>query len=737
MAQDLFGTFDQDLQRLLLAGSGAVGEDEGLLRAQDAFGKLATKVPALAAVQAQLGKVLGARGRAAATELLNLGVMNLRIRGAQAKPAAGEGLSPLPPAAPLETSTPQHDLEAIHRALTSGISFSGKKIQRARVVEDSIGRGTFRDLRLLDLWVKALTDPALGDLVAERVIPALGEAAAARIERQFNPRGKSADARRLRCLVAIRGEAARPLVEACLQATEAPQPLLPEVAPARGKKAARKKTERDASVEVRTAAVEALEKVAPAEAEERACALYRSETQQEVRAACVQVMGVGDRVTTLELLLTALRDSSHVSTVAVESLQRFRHPKTTERVLALLTPEALDIKPYKPPRAKAGQKLTRAQQQTQQQAQQKALQAIEQRADLVGSVIQVLGKRPSPEVIDRLIELFRRHPVASIREAAGEALKASGERRALEVLVERLDSEEDDTEALSVWAFFHLDPGSAFERMQPYLTDQALSTKKGVAVASKLLGEISGEGYFLDEMDTASEEDSDAVQDQDAAIPGLDGAAEEDEGNDDDPHRDRRQLRYPFRTDPRWVDVALKRLDHKGLTEHCIEILGNLRDPRGRDPLLDLLRKKVYAHSAAHALFRIGDRSVIPQLIPLLSSKEPSSGVIHLLGSFKASEAIDPLCALLSREPDLANLIFEALRCIGDPRAAPAIAAALLHKGVNSYPYQAIRALRRLDNPAAIPSIQEAMKKAKKSRNTWVVTQYEELIAYLERDRKV
>jgi HEAT repeat protein len=732
MTQDLFGTFDQDLQRLLLAGSGAASGDEELLRTQDTFGKLAAKVPALAAVQEQIGKVLEAKGRTAATELLHLGVMNLRIRGAQARAAAGEGLEPLPPAVPLETSTPQHDLEAIHRALTSGVSFSGKKIQRYKVVEDAIERGTFRDLRLLDLWTKALTDPALGDLVAERVIPALGEAAAAHIERQFNPRGKSADARRLRCLVAIRGEAARPLVEACLQATEVPLPLAPEAVPEPGKKETRKKAERDASVEVRTAAVEALEKVAPAEAEERACALYHTEPQQELRAACVQVMGVGNRETTLDLLLSALHDSAHVIAFAVASLQRFRHPSTTERVLALLTPEALDIKPYKAPRAKAGQKLTQAQ----QQAQQKVLRSIEQRTKFVCSVIQVLGKRLSPEVLDRMIDLFRRHPVAAIREAAGEALKASGERRALEVLVERLDSEEEETEALSIWAFFHLDPNSVFERMQPYLTEQVLSSRKGVAVASKLLGEISGEGYFLDEMDTASEEDLDA--DQDNAIPGLDGAsAEEDEEHADDPSRDRRLLRYPFRTDPRWVDVALRLLDHKELSKHGVVILGNLRAPRGRDPLLDLLRRNIHAYSAAQALFRIGDRSIVPKLTEMLSLTGPHAAVIHLLGSFKAPEAVDPLCALLARESDDTNRIFEALRCIGDPHAAPAIAAALLHKGINSYPYQAIRVLRQLDNPAALPSLQEAMKKAKKSKNSWIVTQYEELIAYLERDRKV
>lgn len=738
MAQDLFGTFDQDLRRLLLAGSGSVASDEGLHAAQDGFGKLAARVPALAAVHEQIGKTLGARGRSAATELLNLGLLNLRLRGAQAKPAPVAALLPLPPAAPLETSTPQHDLELLHRALTSGVSLAGKKIQRVRVIEDAVERGVHKDLRLLDLWVRALGDASLGDLVAERIIPALGEAAAARIELQFNPRGKSADARRLKCLVAIRGEAAKLLVETCLKVTAATP--APEAEAPKGKKVARKKSaEQEISTEVRAEAVAALAKVAPKEAEDRACALYKTERQQDIRAACIEVMGVGEKTSTLELLLEALKDSVHVSSVAVESLQRFRHPKTTERVLALLTPEVLDVKPYKAPRAKAGQKLTKAQQQANQKAEQQAQRAIDEKAEYACGVLQVLGKRPSPVVLERLIELFRTHPMPSIRTAAGDALKASGERRALEVLAERID-DEDEIEALAVWAFFHLDLTTVFERMEPLLTEQALATKKGVAVAAKLLNEVSGEGYYLDEdnHDEDSDEDDPAQETPPDAIPGLDAPLDEP---DDDPEEAqylaRKLARFAFRKDPRWGAVALRLLTHKELGESCVVLLGNLRDPRGKAPLVGLLRDNLHAHGAAHALALLNDRSVIPDLIGLLAQKKINPSVISLLGTFKAAEAVDPLCDLLARENDHTNLIFDALRRIGDPRAAAPVARALLQKGVTSYPYQALRALRQFDDPAAVAPLQEALKKAKKSRNSWVVTQYEELITYLERDRKV
>lgn len=723
MAQDLFGAFDQDIQRLLVAGSGSATGDEGLLRAQEGFGKLAAKVPALATMQGQIGKVLAAKGRAATTELLQLAVMGARLRGAQAKPAAAGELEQLPPAAPLETTTPQHDLEALHRALTSGMTASGKKIHRQRVINDAAERGVLNDLRLVDLWVRALSDNGIGDTVATRVIPVLGEAAAMRIEKQFNPLGKRADARRLQCLVAIRGEAARPQVEACLKATEHAHQEAPTAT--KGKKIVARET----SIEVRAEAVAALEKVAPGEAEDRVCQLYKTEKNQEVRAACVEVMGAGSKDTTLSILLEALQsDSNAVNDIAVESLQRFKHPKTTERVQALLSPEALDIKPYKAPKAKANQKLTKAQQQANQKAEQQAQRAIERKTEIVCRVIRVLGKRPSPVVLDQLIEIFRKHPIEQIRETAGQALKASGEKRALEVLIERLDGE-DEVEALAVWAFFHLDMNTVFERMKPYLTDQALSTKKGLAVAEKLLSEVSGDGYYLDNED----EDEDEDEDEEHAVANEEGQEDED----DDAYRLKNLARYAFRKDPRWGAVALRLLPNKQLTDTCATILGNLKERSAVAPLLELLRKNQSAYSVAAALQHIGERSMIPSLVEMLSLKGPRSSIIGMLGAMKVKEAVTSLCDLLAKESDESNQIFDALRRIDDKRATVPVAKALLHKGITSYPYQAIRTLRQFDDPAAIPHLQEALKKAKKSRNSWVVTQFEELITFLERDRKV
>jgi len=738
MSQDLFRSFDLDLQRLLVAGSGSAAGDEGLFKAKDGFDKLAAKVPALATASEQVGKVLGAKGRAASPELLNLAVMNLKLRAAQAKALAEGELSPLPAAAQLSTPTPQSDLEHLALAILKGVTREGKKLKRQQIIEDAVERGVVNDLRLLDLWVRAVADHGVGELVAEKVIPLLGEAAAARLEPQFNPTGKAADARRLQCLVAIRGEKALPLVERCLKEPDkAAAPPAAAEAPKKGKKAPA--APKEMSVEVRAAAVRALEKVAPKDAEARARALYKTEKNQEVRAACVEVMGIGDGEETLGLLMAALRDSGDVNEAAVSALQRFRHKSTTEQVLALLTPELLDIKPYKAPKAKANQKLTKAQQQANQKAEQQAQRAISEKSELVVRVIEVLGRRPSPAVLDRLIELFRKHPIDEIRQAAGEALKASRERRALEVLIERLNDDDYEMESLAVWAFFHLDMTSVFERMQPYLAEAALANKKGLGVANKLLEEISGDGYYLD----AAEEEEETEGDEAATPEGEgEGQGEGQGDSDDDDNNDEAQRlkvvgKYPFRRDPRWGDVALRLLQVKELSDTSATILGNLKEKRATKPLLELLRKGNSLHSASTALVLIGDRSVIPGLIELLSLKGPRSSAISALGSFKAAEAVDKLCELLTKEVDEQYQLFDALRRINDRRAAVPVAKALLLKNVHSYPYQAIRTLRQLDDPAAAPHVQEAIKKAKKSKNNWLTTQYEELVTYLERDRKV
>lgn len=689
MATDVFRSLDLDIQRLLVAGGGSAGGDEGLFRAKDGLDKLAAKVPALKTAVEQIDKVLGAKARAAATELLNLGAINLKLRAAQARPAVdAAALAPLPAAAALETLVPQHDLEQIVRALTTGETFTGQKINRRKVIEDAAERGVFQDLRLLDLWCRAVAEQSVGDIVAEKIVPKLGEAAAARIEAQFKKDGKATDARRLNCLVACRGAGARPLLDDALKSGSAP---------------------------VRAAAVHGIARVDPEGVEAVACAAYEAEKKaQEVRTACVEVLASarGDRA--LGLLLGALRDAGDVQQAAIASLQSLKHPATTERVLALLTPEALDIKPYKAPKAKKGQKLTKAQQQAAQKEEQDALKQIGKKTDFVDRVCQVLGKRPGDAVVERLIELFKGHAMSEVRASAARALKETGDRRALLALIEKLGDSDDDIQELAVWAFFFLDTSTAYQRALPYFDDKAIATKEGKAIASTLYSEISGDGYHLSSQYEEDEED--------------------EEGGE---KAEKKDSPLAFRKDPRWAELALRLVQVKGFESDSISIFGNLRDKRAIEPLFEQLKKGTWASGAADALVKMGDRSIIPRLVEALGLKASQGAAIYALGEMKAVEAVDRLCELLAKDGSETSQLFDALSKIGDKRAAIPVAKALLFKSVNSYPYQAIQALRALDDAACVPHVQEAIKKAKKSKNTWIINQYEELITYLERDRKL
>ncbi len=748
MAQDIFQTFDLDLQRLLVAGSGSASGDDGLFRAKDGFDKLAARVPALATASAQVSKVLEAKGRAAASELLALAVINLKLRAAQAKAAAVEGeLTPLPPAAPLETPTSQHDLESLHRALTSGVTLAGRKIKRVAVVRDAIERGVFRDLRLLPLWVQAMSDSTIGDLVADKVIPQLGEAAATYLEAQFNPQGKSADARRLAGLVAIRGKAALPLVERCLQPPAKPVETPDEAAPAvKGKKttaakAPARKAPREVSTEVRAAAVHALETVDPENAEARARALYATEKSQEVREACIEVLGMGRSTESLELLMAALDDTGDVTRAAKSALKRFGHPQTTERLLALITPELMALKPYKAPRAKAGAKLTKAAQQAADKAEQKIANAIEEQATYLGHVIEVLGSRPSPAVIDRLIALYRDHAIDSVRSEAGEALKATRDKRALGVLAERLVDPDGSVNDLGVWAFFHVDPGTVFERMKPHLTDAALKTKSGLALADTLIEAVSGEGYILYGDDTDEDESSDESEETETEDSSEGESAAEEEDDPDDEYRDEEReaarllAAYPFRKDPRWVDVALRFLTHKTMSDDALIILGHLKDRRAVAPLLEMLRQGRDDSGLARALAACGDAATEKAVIDLLKGKKVSSEVYSFLERTHPAAAVEPLLARLAEPTSPWGLLIDPLIRIGDPRAAAPIAQLLTRKDPYESPYHVLRALRKLDSVDAVPALKAAQAKSAKSKQSWRTSQFEELITYLERSR--
>jgi len=111
-----------------------------------------------------------------------------------------------------------------------------------------------------------------------------------------------------------------------------------------------------------------------------------------------------------------------------------------------------------------------------------------------------------------------------------------------------------------------------------------------------------------------------------------------------------------------------------------IQALEQTGDPRVVDALARELHDdfSLNPDAAAEALAAIGDPRAIPPLLEALPAAQSNkrSFIAEALGKLKAREAVEPLCALL-RNGDRSPGIAEALREIGDPRAADALSLLL------------------------------------------------------------
>jgi HEAT repeat protein len=720
VSKELFRALDRDVERLLVAGGGAAGADDGLMARRESLTKLGEKVPFLAKLAEQAGKVTGAKARAAATELLNLSAMNLQLRGAQAGPRAVEGeTTALPRTAKLETPLPPFELEPLFYALTNsrppGRDRGG--VKRTKVISSAVERGAVHDLRLIELWVAALADHGIGDAIVDEVIPKLGEASVPYVLAAYQPSGTAAAARRLRAIVGVRGAAARDLVDRGLEG---------------------------GSLAVKAAALELLGRLDPPAAEAKALALLEDKNQV-VRKACVRGLAKAKSDAALEALLRALDDTDDVREAAVKVLGAFEHPRTTERLLGLLTPEALDVKPYKAPRAAKGavkaakravKKVVarrRGAASGPSKEERDAMRAIEKKTEFAAAVMAALGPRPlAPATLERLAPVFRQHAVERLRVAAGESLLRSRDPAALGVLVEGLTSDVYELKMIAVNAFFRLDPASVAERARPYFKKSALDEKPGPSRAELILEELATPGYHLDDYEHFFDDKKRYERDDD------DDDGGDDDDDDDDDANERRRRAPPI--DAAWVDVLLPALKHEKASKfhELYESLGRTRDPRVVGPLGALFEHgKGYESSIADALVRAGGESTIPLFLKALADKRTRAAAASALGELKAARAVDPLIKLLEKAPSDDDPIVGALGQIGDERAAPALVAHL-DKLKNKYPGHVLRALRKLDDPSIVPALKAKAEKVRKAKSKgWLAGQYEELVTHLERDRAV
>jgi hypothetical protein len=520
MPKETLALLDRDTERLLFAGAQVARGDADLEARRQKLAPLGAKAPALAKVAEQVEKVQKATGKNAATELLNLSAQMAQVRGAQAAPAAPAGdLAKVPAAEPVESPLSPTELLSLVNALT----VSGK--HRPKIVADAVERGAVRDLRLLPFCVRALGDPAVGYVVQDKLLPSLGHLVVPELEATIRiEKGKELDAKKLRVLAAILGDAIKPrLVEAVEKG----------------------------SPEIRRTAIDELGERDPAMAEPIALRLLATDKSAEVRRAAVEALAGGTSDATLDALFQVFTAGRELRARAGRSLAKLAHPRTTERALALLTPELLAL---------ANLKLPKADTKAKKEANEKLEKAHDEKVNLLADVLDLLASRTDKlETAEKVLSIFHDHKVKEVKNAAALALLKSGYQKAFDELAPSVYEADWETQSGFVSGILEQDPDHAFQRLGRFLDPATFKGKNHVGFANHILDALEGHS--------------------------TDG----DEPEDDDEAEDKPEVRPPsfLQRDPRWAEAAIALLDHKDLSSSALDVLAKIHSDRVRDVVLD------------------------------------------------------------------------------------------------------------------------------------------------------
>jgi HEAT repeat protein len=581
MPKETLALLDRDTERLLFAGAQVVRGDGDLMARREKLATLGQKAPVLAKIAEQVEKAQKAGGKSAAAELLNLSAQMAQVRGAQASPSAAAGdLSALPRAEPLESPLSPTELSALVNALT----VSGK--HRPKIVEDAVDRGAVRDLRLLPFCVRALSDPAVGHVVEDKLLPSLGHLVVPELQATLHvEKGKELDAKKLRVLDAILGDAYKPQL---VDAIEMGSP------------------------EIRRTALDLLGERDPAAAEPIALRLLASDKSSEVRRAAVEALGGGTSDETLDALMKVFTTTPELRSRAGSSLAHLANPKTTERALALLTPELLALTNLKLPKADTKPK---------QEANAKLEKAHREKVSLLSDVLDLLASRQDKlQTAEKVLGIFHDHKVKEVKNAAALALLKSGYAKAFDELAPSVYEADWETQSGFVSGILETDPAHAFDRLGRFLDPATFKGKNHVAFAERVLDTLEGHSD--------------------------DGEEPEDDEDDDKP-----VVRPPsfLQTDPRWAEAVVKLLAHKDLASSALDVCFKIKSDKVRDAVL--------AHAAAQ---KKGD---------------DSWRILRILGTYKDAR-VPPLMLRyldLMQGSWARRWVFRTLREYDDPAVVPAL----------------------------------------------------------------
>jgi len=202
----------EEVRRLAVAGSVVAAGDFRLRKLVEPLKKSAEKAPVFGKVAEGIERLISAPERDSAPALLELGTLVNAILYTQGETGAAGDLA-LIAAVDLGVQTTTHASARVLKPLMEALATTGSG--RLEIIKEAHQRDAFRDLRLVNLALKALDDGygEIAEFVASHVLPSYGKAIIPELRAAMNFPGKFGDGRRLKLLYRLDPEGARGLVD--------------------------------------------------------------------------------------------------------------------------------------------------------------------------------------------------------------------------------------------------------------------------------------------------------------------------------------------------------------------------------------------------------------------------------------------------------------------------------------------------------------------------------------------
>ena len=445
-----------DVDRLLAAGATTAAGHDGLTRRARTLRELGQKVAALQPVADAVERVTNASSREVGHAFLDLVVMARQLRGSLAGAGVEGALQAVEASGPWQTPTPTRDVYNAHQALTGDASSS--------VLQDAAERQVTGDLRLLPSGLAALEsgNANLADMVADKVLPAVGRGVLPDLLAKLDLQGKAADARRLRAICKIDPKVG---AELCRKGLSKGSPA------------------------VKIQALQCLPDVGqPGEAEKIGLQLWK-EKKKDVRVAALGALRKATSHEALEVLMQALlHEDLDFVYPAMEGLVESPHPKASERLLRQVEERNASLPPPVPKPKKGAKKEAR-------KAAEKAEEEREKVVEELRRFINVFAGRKDvdrTQVLKTLLSLAH-HAEAAIRyEVVGDLAKLGPDvKEVVPALIEAVGDADHEVAEAAIDALSEFPPAKR-ETAIPILLERAADPKTNEAMVSGITGMLPG-----------------------------------------------------------------------------------------------------------------------------------------------------------------------------------------------------------------------------------------------------